>query len=122
MKWSQVLKEIDRHGWRSFLLGVELEHDLKLNWENDGCSWFPDRLIADLTDECAEHDAWYRNHYKLTRAGIPITKWRADRRLRQRVGKKVRKSMGWLGTLGITAKLMYLGVTFGGYKAWRTKV
>jgi len=101
--------------WRSYYLLVEIEHNVQFNWNTDGCSSAPDKLLAlDLADACSEHDFYYRNAKLLKSIGMPVSRLKADNKLFKSIRKEVKKKLGFSGL--ITATTFYLSVRLVGWR------
>ena len=118
MKWSHVLQETDTH-WKRFFWAKEAYFGIRFNWTTDGCSMAPDSILGaiDLSDACAKHDFWYRNHPKLNQIEIPVTRWRADKCLFNDIRRAVKEALGFRGVIAATS--YWLGVRLGGGGEWQ---
>ena len=87
--------------------------------KGDGCSMSPD-LWFKLA--CDEHDVEYRTRIRLDAHGNwngPASKWGADARLWRNIKNRSPVLPWGLKWLSPTAAIYYLGVTIGGWAAWK---
>ncbi len=101
--------------WRNNYLQVEINQNVFFNWDTDGCSSAPDKLLVlDLLEICAEHDFYYRNAKLLKALGMPVSRLKADNKLFAGIRKEVKNKLGFSGI--ITATLFYLSVRAMGWR------